>query len=267
MKITLFISALLLFLRLGNSIAQDYTDLIFPNGAKAAIALTYDDGLPSHIEHAAPALNKYHIKGTFYLTAASPSVYSEMDKWKQLAIDGHELANHTVYHPCQKSIIPEDWIKTYYDLDRYALAEIEDEIKVANTLLKALDGKADRTFAYPCAHHSAGGEQYIDIVAQHFDAARGVTGIAVLPLSQIDILNVQSWAPDEHSGEELIAYIDELIAKESFGTITFHGIGADYLKVSTAAHEQLLQYLDTQKSKIWVATFKEITDYLAAHKK
>ena len=257
--------ALFLVYGFSNLWSQSNSKITFPNGAKAAIALTYDDGLASHITHAAPALNKYNLKGTFYVTAASPSLFNDMDKWKRLAFEGHELANHTVYHPCQKTIIPEDWIKTYYDLDRYTLAEIEDEIKVANTLLKALDGKSERTFAYPCAHHEAGGQEYIEIVSKQFAAARGVTGRTVSTLDQIDLLNVQSWAPDEHNGDELIAYIDDLIEKQSFGTITFHGIGADYIKVSKEAHEKLLIYLDKHKAKIWVATFKEITDYIQAY--
>lgn len=251
---------------LNNLSGQSDSSITFPNGAKVAIALTYDDGLGSHISQAGPALNKYNIKGTFYLTSSSPSVYDEMDKWKNLATSGHELGNHTVYHPCQKSIIPEDWIKSYYDLDRYKLDQIENEIKVANTLLKALDGKNSRTFAYPCAHYEAGGEEYIQIVSEQFIAARGVTGREVAVLKDSDMLNVQSWAPDGHSGEELIAYVEEIIKKETFSTITFHGIGGDYIKVSTEAHEKLLQYLEAHKFKIWDAPFKGITEYIKSKK-
>lgn len=258
--------ALLLTYGLSNLWSQSNNSITFPNGAKAAIALTYDDGLDSHVSNAGPALNKYQLKGTFYLTSSSPSVYEEMDKWKNLATSGHELGNHTVYHPCQKSIIPEDWIKSYYDLDRYTLDQIENELKVANTLLKALDGKQNRTFAYPCAHHEAGGEQYTKIVSNQFGAARGVTGRQLASLDKIDMLNVQSWAPNEHTAEELIAYAAEIIEKQTFSTITFHGIGGDYLKVSTEAHDKLLQYLDDHKSQIWVATFKEITEYIKSKK-
>lgn len=263
---SIYIVAITLLGGISNTFCQSTFDFTFPNGAKSAIALTYDDGLGSHVSNAAPMLNTYGIKGTFYLTSASPSVYDEMDLWRNLAIDGHELGNHTVYHPCQKSIIPEDWIKSYYDLDKYTLDQITNEMKVANTLLRALDGGDERTFAYPCAHHQAGGEGYIESVSNQFIAARGVTGRELLPLSKVDLYNVQSWAPDEHDGSELIAYIDDVIDNQTFSTITFHGIGGDYLKVSNEAHELLLQYLSANQDKIWVATFKEITEYIKSKK-
>ena len=56
-------------------------------------------------------LKRYHFKATFYPTLASPSLYNEMDKWKNLATEGHELGNHTVYHPCQKSKIGMEWVR------------------------------------------------------------------------------------------------------------------------------------------------------------
>jgi|GEM_PF-2613849 len=86
----------------------------WPNGAQSALSLTYDDGLPSHINTVAPILKKYNFKATFYITMSSPSLYEEMSKWKSLAIEGHELGNHTNYHPCQKSVEGMEWVPDYY---------------------------------------------------------------------------------------------------------------------------------------------------------
>lgn len=255
-----------LFLILTALSAQTKKTFEWPNGAKAAIALTYDDGLPSHIDTVAPMLKKYNFKATFYPTVSSPSLYEHMDQWKNLAIEGHELGNHTVYHPCQKSKKGMEWVKDYYDLDKYTSDQIAEEIKLANTLLLALDGKKNRSFAYPCAHYFAGGESYQDFIASEFSAARGASGVQepLINVADIDLSNVQSWAPNNHSGEDLISYIKEIIKHETFSTITFHGVGAEHLRVSTAGHEKMLQFLDANRDKIWVGTFEEITEYIEA---
>src|SRR3954470_638734 len=40
----------------------------WPGSARAAVSLTYDDGLASHIEVVGPALEKHHLRGTFFIT-------------------------------------------------------------------------------------------------------------------------------------------------------------------------------------------------------
>jgi peptidoglycan/xylan/chitin deacetylase (PgdA/CDA1 family) len=238
--------------------------VVFPNGAKAAICLTYDDGLSSHVNTAAPMLDKYGFKGTFFVTVGAVSVREEMDKWRDLPNRGHELANHSAYHPCRKSLPGMDWVQDYYDLDRYTVAQVLAEIQLSNSFLQALDGKKNRTFAYPCAHLTAGGLSYKDSISHYATASRGVsdfnTGL-VLPL-KIDLDNVPSWAPSGVNGTELIAYVQKVIENQALSTFCFHGIGAEHLTVSTEAHEELLRWLAANKDKIWVATFKEATDFL-----
>ena len=240
----------------------------WPNGAKSAISLTYDDGLPSHINTVAPMLKKYNFKATFYPTLSSLSLYDEMDKWKNLATEGHELGNHTVYHPCQKSGIGMEWVKDYHDLDKYTVEQISEEIQLANTLLLAMDGKKTRTFAYPCAHYFAGGESYRGVILSQFPSARGSSEERkeLIELSDIDLYNVPSWAPNNHGANELISYIQNIIDLETFSTLTFHGIGEEYMIVSKSAHEEMLKFLDSNRDKIWVATFQEITEYLELKK-
>lgn len=263
MGLKLKITCLALFM-LTYACGQDVREFVWPNGAQAAICLTYDDGLPSHVNTVAPMLNTYNFKGTFYPTVASGSLYDQMDKWKALAKDGHELGNHTVYHPCRKSGEGMEWVKEYLDLDTYTTDQIIAEIEVANSFLLALDDKRKRTFAYPCAHSQAGGLSYKDSLYNRFSAARDSNEEKKLPikLSKIDMYNVPSWAPNQHTGADLIDYIDKVIENETFSTLTFHGVGAEHMRVSKKAHKEMLQYLDANRDKIWVATFQEVTDYL-----
>lgn len=236
----------------------------WPNGAKAALCLTYDDGLPSHINIAGPMLNKYNFKGTFFLTLSAPSIRNEINKWKKLAQEGHELANHTLYHPCRKSEPGMEWVEDHHDLDKYTVRQILEEIQTANSFLKALDGKTSRTFAYPCAHYHAGGISFKDSISNYATAARDAseTRTKLPAVNEIDIFLVPSWAPSGHEGKDLIAYIKNIIGHETLSTFTFHGVGADHMSISEEAHEEMLKYLDRHRNEIWVATFQEATDYL-----
>jgi sialate O-acetylesterase len=70
------------------------------NGKKCAVVLTYDDAINQHLDNAIPVLDSLGLKATFYVTAFSPSMQTRLNDWKKLAVNGHELANHTLYHPC-----------------------------------------------------------------------------------------------------------------------------------------------------------------------
>lgn len=263
MKQILFFTIIFFSLAQTTASCQETTDFTFPNGAKAAICLTYDDGLSSHVNTVGPALDKYGFKGTFFVTVSATSVREEMNKWRALATAGHELANHSVYHPCRKSLPGMDWVMDYRDLDHYTVPQVLAEIQVANGFLQALDGKKSRTYAYPCAHLFAGGESFKDSIAHYATAARGVHDQLVSP-KEIDLLNVASWAPSGVTGKELIAYVQQVIEKKTLGTFCFHGIGAEHLTVSAEAHEELLQWLAAHKDEVWVTTFQEATDYVRA---
>jgi len=255
---------LLYILTTAFAYCQQENDFVWPNGAEAAISLTYDDGLPSHVNTVIPMLNTYDLKGTFYPTLSSRSLYDEMEKWKALTKNGHELGNHTVYHPCRKSEAGMEWVKDYLDLDKYSTEQIVDEIELANNYLLALDGEEKRTFAYPCAHFLAGGKSYKDSLYNRFLSARGSSEekMEFVKISEIDLYNLPSWAPNQNSADDLIGYIDEIIANKTFSSITFHGVGAEHMRVSKKAHEEMLKYLVEHKDEIWVATIKEISEFL-----
>lgn len=251
---------------LTTAYSQSRNDFKWPNGAKAAFCLTYDDGLPSHISTVVPILKRYHFKATFYPILTSTSIKLEMEKWKSLVKDGHELGNHTVYHPCRKSEYK--WVKDYLDLDKYTTEQILAEIEVANTFLHALDGKKTRTFAYPCTNMYAGGLSFKDSVAHYATAARGGFYEPPEPLNplDIDIYNVPAWGPNNNSSKELIGYIKAILEKGTLGAFIFHGIGEEPMIVSKEDHETMLKFLDAHRNEIWVTTFKEATDYLISYR-
>jgi peptidoglycan/xylan/chitin deacetylase (PgdA/CDA1 family) len=73
-------------------------DRVWPNGAKAAVSLTYDDALNSQLDNAVPELNRLGMKATFFLT--ENNAHWRLADWEALAREGNEVANHTMTHPC-----------------------------------------------------------------------------------------------------------------------------------------------------------------------
>ena len=67
---------------------------------QCAVVLTYDDALNVHLSNAIPALDSFGLKGTFYISDYFGGLKAQLPKWKAASANGHELANHTVYHPC-----------------------------------------------------------------------------------------------------------------------------------------------------------------------
>jgi sialate O-acetylesterase len=236
------------------------TSFAWPEGKKAAVCLTYDDGLDCHLDVAAPALEQHGFRGTFYVTGKSPSLYSRTDDWRAMAARGHELGNHTLFHPCHASTY--DWVLPEYDLDSYTLDRLLSELYTANSLLKAVDGRDERSFAYTCTNHTIQGVSFVDQMRELFPAARGEGDIPV-SMENLDTHYVPSWGVVDPSGDELIRYVEEALKKGSMAVLMFHSVGGGYLNVSSEAHEQLLQYLDSHREVLWVDTFQEVMQHVS----
>ena len=228
-------------------------NVTWPNGAKAALALTYDDALNSQLTAAVPHLNALNLRGTFYVSLGFDDREEKVRTWRSVAAAGHELGNHTLAHPCRGSLPGRDWVQPNRDLDTYSKAQLLSEIEDANTLLTSIDGKTDRTFAYTCGDTTVGGEPFIEDLSSHFLGARSVVRDA-----PFDPFFVASFAVDQTPAEDMTAYVDELIAKQTVGTITFHGIGGDHLAITETDHKALLAYLKAREREIWVAPLADI---------
>jgi peptidoglycan-N-acetylglucosamine deacetylase len=143
------------------------------NGKKCAVVLTYDDGLNIDLKNVIPALDSVGLKGTFYI-ADFGNLNSQIPGWKKAAAEGHELANHTIWHACEGGRTGREFVKDY-DLRFYTVKRMDDEIREMNNILKAIDGKTQRTFAYPCGDTKINDTPYINPVKNVLVAARGVS--------------------------------------------------------------------------------------------
>ncbi|MDO3387966.1 polysaccharide deacetylase family protein [Gilvimarinus sp. SDUM040013] len=227
----------------------------WPNGEKAAVSLSYDDALSSQLDNAIPSLNKYNLKGSFYLMMASPVVGDRVDEWREAAKQGHELGNHTIYHACSKSQPGTDWVAPYNDIDQRTVEQMRDEITVASAFLKAIDGKNTRTFTPPCGHLETSNGNYVETVSDLFIAIKGSETDLPQGFSKIAL-------PDGQSGQELIDFVKKSAKNGGLVQIIFHGIGGDHIAVSREAHESLLEFLHENRETYWTDTYLNIMTHL-----
>lgn len=232
-------------------------DVHWPKKKKAAIVLTYDDALRSQLNNAVPQLLKAGIKATFFLTSDIDSL--SIPKWRKLAKKGYELGNHTLYHPC--SAAEDDPVRS----ENYTAYKIIREIEITDRFLFAVDGKTKRTFAYPCTETFVGGKDYVDSLRKFklvkYARIGGDSSTMITDFKNLDTLKVPSYGLDGgENGDKLITYIKSVVQKGGLGIIMMHGVGGDYISITSDAHRQLIDYLKKHKKDIWTPTFQQALD-------
>lgn len=232
------------------------------NNKRCAVVLSYDDALHVHLDKVVPALDKYGFKGTFYLIASRRAFTGRMPEWQTVARNGHELGNHTLFHPCAGDLPGREWVQPEYDLSTYTIRRMTDEIRVTNALLKSVDGKSKRTLGCPCGDTRVRDSSYLHAVSNEFVAFRDGRPDAVT-LNRFGDYVIQWSGPSGTTGEEMIAQVKKAMQDNALLICVFHGVGGEHnLNVSEEAHEQLLQFLQQNIDDIWVAPFIEVAEYM-----
>jgi peptidoglycan/xylan/chitin deacetylase (PgdA/CDA1 family) len=237
------------------------------NGKKCAVVLTYDDALNVHLTNAVPVLDSLGLKATFYISDYFGGLGKQVKGWKAAAAKGHELGNHSMFHPCAGNLPGRSWVPPDYDLSKYTMRRLTDEIRAMNTLLQAIDGKTKRTFAFPCSDTKLNDTAYIDALKNDFPSARAVRSEMPL-LKDIDLYDIGCYMVNGQTGDELIALVKEAMEKKRLIVFLFHGVGGEHsLNVSLEAHRQLLKFIRKNQSSIWVPTMLQLTEYVKEKKK
>jgi peptidoglycan/xylan/chitin deacetylase (PgdA/CDA1 family) len=218
--------------------------------------------MDTHISHAIPQLDSIGLRGTFYINSVNGR--TAVIGWKNAAKKGHELGNHTIFHPCPRGMGWAEEVAT----ENYTVKRIIEEIKTVDMMLKQLDStRSFRTFAYPCNNHSVGGEDYSKALTKKGLIKYARTGgdkySIITDFNNLNPLKVPSYAVDENTpADSLIAYAERVKASGGLGIFQFHGIGGQWIKVSDETHIRLLQYLKTNEKDYWVAPFGDVMRYV-----
>lgn len=226
---------------------------------KCAVVLTYDDAVPQQLDNAIPVLDSLQLKATFYLTASFAK--SRLDDWRQVAARGHELGNHTLFHPCVGGK-GREWIKPDYDLHQYTVQRMVDEIRMTNIFLQALDGKIKRTFAFTCGDMKIGDSSFIGALKNDFVAARAVRN-EMHSIDKVDVYNADCYVVNNHTAAQMIEWVEKAQETNSLLVILFHGVGGGSgLDVSAVEHSKFLYYLKQQENNAWITTMLNAAEYV-----
>ncbi|HEV7382282.1 MAG TPA: sialate O-acetylesterase [Dyadobacter sp.] len=235
-------------------------------GKKAAVVLTYDDALNVHLDNVVPALDSLSLKGTFYLTASSEAARTRIKDWRKAAAGGHELGNHTLYHPCDATGPGMSWVKPEYDLSKYSLGRIQDEIRICNAFLKSIDGRDKRTFAFTCGHKKVAEGEFIESLSDDFVAARSVRH-EMHTFDQQQLLDIDCYSMVEQTGQQMIDLVKEAQKSGKLLVFLFHGVGGEHaLNVTNQAHSELLHYLKEQQNDIYIDTMLNVAEHIKMFK-
>ncbi|GAB3989017.1 polysaccharide deacetylase family protein [Spirosoma daeguense] len=220
----------------------------------------------SQVEQAIPVLNASGLVGTFFLNSITDVRLAE--QWRQAAKRGHELANHTLFHPC---LAAKGW-KNEWALDNYTLERLFKEIQSMNSQLYLLDGRTDsRTFAFPCVDTLVGGVSYVDTLRKsglvRFARMGGDANAIVTNFAKLDPFQVPAWGVQpSNTATDLISFAEKAAKQGGLGVYMFHGVGSQWIAISATAHKKLVEYLAQNKQTYWVTTFREAMEYLSKRK-
>lgn len=237
----------------------------WPNGARAVVVLTYDDALKSQLDTVVPALNGTGLKATFFLSGVRQV---DVPRWRAVAAEGNELANHTIFHPCTAASFPAD---PRFTSEAYTPSTMLKEIEQQNVLLTAIDGRERHGFATPCGQTSAGGVDYLEPLRRSglVTYARGVSESAddlTADVSRIDPMHVPARGFGEGTtAAQLIDFAQQAQAGGGMAVYLFHGVGGDSLPLPASAHRALLDWLKAHRSAIWVTTLRNALDWANTH--
>ncbi|HWC55159.1 MAG TPA: polysaccharide deacetylase family protein [Chitinophagaceae bacterium] len=229
------------------------------NGKKCAVVLTYDDAIPQQLDNAIPTLDSLKLKATFYITAYFSR--GRLNDWKKVAAKGYELGNHTLFHPCDGGP-GREWVKPEYDLEKYTVQRMVDEIRMTNVFLHELDGKTKRTFAYTCGDTKIHDTSFIDLMKDDFVAVRGVRS-EMHTIDKVDLYNTDCYMVNNNTADQIIEWVKKAEETNSLLIILFHGVGGgNSLNVAVPEHSKFLHYLKQNEKDIWIPTMMEAAEYV-----
>src|SRR5690606_31566948 len=97
-----------------------------------------------------------------------------------------------------------DWVSADRNLDKVSVTQMQDQVKVTNAFLYAIDGKTERTYTPPCIDLNAGGGNYVDGLKSEFVAIKAKSGGVTPDMKTLDPYAVGVDFPAEVTGAQLI---------------------------------------------------------------
>ncbi|HTQ09070.1 MAG TPA: polysaccharide deacetylase family protein [Fimbriimonadaceae bacterium] len=224
----------------------------WPNGARAAISLTYDGGLPEHLFLVEPLLRTLGLRATFYLSA---TFFLENPRaWAALAAHGHEIGNQSLFGVTGPR----------GELPNWTLEMVHEDLLHLEELLDGhVAGPTERSFAYPGDNPITAEGSYEPVVERLFLWARtcheGLNhAVFCNPLS------LRTVRAAGLSGAGLAQRAEEALDLGAWAIFVFESLGSRGRACEERDHESLLRYVAAKHNDLFVAPVREIAEYVVA---
>ncbi|EON77925.1 polysaccharide deacetylase family protein [Lunatimonas lonarensis] len=262
----ILLSCFFILLYVSNPVLGQEVKFPWPEGKKMALSLSFDDARASNPTHGIPLLDQYGIRATFFVVPQS--VQNNLEGWRKAVASGHEMANHSIVHPCSGNFV---WSRNKA-LENYTLDKMRTELLQANFEIENLLGVKPTVYAYPCGQMYVGRGPYaqslVPLISELFVAGRGWLAEAPVDPLYTDMAQLTGIEMDNKSFDQIKAYIDQAAANGQWLVLAGHetndsGRQTTYLETL----RQLAAYVNNPENGIWVAPIGEIADYVQATRK
>jgi len=233
----------------------------WPEGKKMALSLTFDDARLSQIDTGMPLLDKYGVKATFYISPGS--LLKRTGGWKQAVVNGHDIGNHSVYHPCSGNFA---WSREKA-LEEYSFQKMRTELDSASRFINEMLGVKPVSFAYPCGQtfigRGAGAQSYVPLVASMFESGRGWLNEAPNDPWFCDLAQMNASELDGKSFEQILTLIETAKANGHWLILAGHEMNDEGRQTSLLKTiEALCKYASDPANGIWIDNVHNIASFV-----
>ena len=237
----------------------------WPEGKRAAVSLSFDDARLSQIDTGLALFRKFHVKVTFYVVPQA--VEKRLQGWKEAVADGHEIANHSLTHPCTGNYP----FSRHNALEDYDLTRMAEQLDGANAQIDKLLGVRPVDFAYPCGLKFVGRgldvRSYVPLVADRFLSGRGYLDESPNDPVFLDFAQAMGTAFDDLDFEQMKKVVDEAAKSGSWVIFVGHEIGQRaHQTTDVKALAALCTYLKDPANGIWIGTVQQVGTYVRDHR-
>lgn len=226
------------------------------NGNLAALSLTFDDGLKCQLDHAVPVMTKRGVPGTFFLIEESQKAgYGPLnvDAWKQVLADGHEIGSHSTNHLKAASL---------------GVDAVKHETEHSKKFLESTFSTTVNSFCYP--YTDAPYLLQDAVRAAGYKQARGGRTARldkfVCPGQGLNYLNTPCYHINAGAVQDVPGLLAAALWKKAWVTFMLHGVGPDgtqWDNVWTADFDLLLDHICRAREQgLWVTTYGNAAESL-----
>jgi peptidoglycan/xylan/chitin deacetylase (PgdA/CDA1 family) len=244
-----------------KDLADSTQKFSWPNGKKMALSLTFDDARLSQIDTGIPLLDKYGVKATFYISPGT--MLERSDKWKSAVLNGHDIGNHSLNHPCSGNFT---WSRNMA-LEEYTLQKMKNELDSASNLIKETLGIQALSFAYPCGQTFIGRginvQSYVPLIALTFESGRGWLNEAPNDPAFCDLSQLNGSELDGKSFEQVMKLIETAKANGYWLILAGHEMNDEGYQTSLLnTIEAVCKYATDPDNGIWIDNVHNVASYI-----